>query len=61
VVVAIAVTVFTAPPPVVFVPIAVPVLVTVLDGPAGVELGDELSKHTELLEPLTVRRLLEPP
>ena len=57
--VVIAVTVFTVPPPDVFVPVDVDVADP--GGAAGVELGDESSRHDELLEPPTVRRLLEPP
>ena len=57
--VTIAVTVFTAPPPIVFVP--VDVAVAVPGSAAGVELGDDSSRHDELPEPPTVRRLLEPP
>jgi hypothetical protein len=52
--VAIAVTVLTAPPPPVFVEVAV-------SEETGVELGEESSTHAELLEGPTVRRSLDPP
>ena len=58
-----AVTVFTAPPGEVLLSVAVAVAVgvPVLGGATGVELGDELSRHDEKLDPPTVRRLLDPP
>jgi len=58
--VAIVVTVLTTQPPTdVFVPVVVAVAFP--EGAAGVELGEEMSKHEEILEPPRVRRSLDPP